>query len=168
MRPTHGELLYEPPPDAWTATAAGRFATRCGFSDYASLHAWSVGDLDAFWRAATSFTGVRWHDPPASMRRGDEMPGVSWFPSTSLGTYADQALATAAVNPGDVRGRGPGPDPRAPRDHVGSARRRCRPAAAAGLQALGVRRGDRVVAYAPNVPETLVAFLATASVGAIS
>ncbi len=165
MRQTRGEVLYEPPPDAWTATAAGRFATSCGFSDYASLHAWSIGDLDAFWRAATSFTGVRWHDPPTSMRRGDEMPGVSWFPGATL-NYADQALATAASHPGDVAVVARS-QTRGPSEITWGQLAADVAAAAAGLRALGVRSGDRVVAYAPNIPETLVAFLATASVGAI-
>ena len=165
MQPTRGEVLYEPPPDAWTATAAGRFATSCGFSDYASLHAWSIGDLDAFWRAATSFTGVRWHDPPTSMRRGDEMPGVSWFPGATL-NYADQALATAASHPGDVAVVARS-QTRGPSEITWGQLAADVAAAAAGLRALGVRSGDRVVAYAPNIPETLVAFLATASVGAI-
>ena len=49
-----GEVLWTPPADAWTATAAGRFATAHGFDDYAALHAWSVDDLDGFWPAATS------------------------------------------------------------------------------------------------------------------
>ena len=165
MQQTHGEVLYEPPPDTWTATAAGRFATSCGFSDYASLHAWSIGDLDAFWRAATSFTGVRWHDPPTSMRRGDEMPGVSWFPGATL-NYADQALATAASHPGDVAVVARS-QTRGPSEITWGQLAADVAAATAGLRALGVRSGDRVVAYAPNIPETLVAFLATASVGAI-
>jgi acetoacetyl-CoA synthetase len=77
-------VLWTPPADAWHSTAAGRFATGCGFSDYASLHAWSVGDTDDFWKRATDFTGMRWHDEPAAMRTGGEMPDVSWFPVVTL------------------------------------------------------------------------------------
>ena len=101
MNDERGEILWTPAADAWAASAAGRFATAQGFDDYAALHRWSVGDLDGFWRAATSFTGVRWHDAPDRMLDGHQMPGVRWFPGATL-NYAEQALTAAAVRPDDV------------------------------------------------------------------
>jgi acetoacetyl-CoA synthetase len=165
MTQGRGEVLWAPPDDVWAATPAGRFASAQGHADYQSLHDWSVRELDSFWRAATEFTGVRWRDPPSAMRSGAEMPGVRWFPGATL-NYTEQALAGAA-------GR---------RDHIAVvARSQTRApteltwgelaaqvgAAAEGLRRLGVSAGDRVVAYAPNIPETLVALLAAASIGAV-
>ncbi len=160
-----GEVLWEPPPDAWTATAAGRFATAHGHATYADLHAWSVGDLDGFWTAVSDDLGVRWHDRPTAALADASMPGAVWFPGGTL-SYAEHALAAAATRPDDVavvarsQTRGPSELTWA---ELADQVARC----AAGLRRLGVERGDRVVAYAPNIPETLVAFLATASIGAI-
>ena len=164
MNDERGEILWTPAADAWAASAAGRFATAQGFDDYAALHRWSVGDLDGFWRAATSFTGVRWHDAPDRMLDGHQMPGVRWFPGATL-NYAEQALTAAAVRPDDVAVVARSQT----RDAVELTWAELAAAvgaAAFGLRRLGVDTGDRVVAYAPNIPETLIAFLATASIGA--
>ena len=159
-----GEVLWRPPDDRWTATAAGRFAVAQGFDDYAALHAWSVGDPEAFWRACTEFTGVRWRRPPSAMRAGTAMPGVRWFPGATL-NYAEQALAAAPERPDDVAVLARS-QTRGPQELTWSGLGADVAAAAAGLRRLGVGAGDRVVAYAPNIPETLVAFLAAASIGA--
>lgn len=160
-----GEILWSPAEDAWETTALGRFAAERGFGDYESLHAWSVSDLDGFWTAANAFTGLRWRTPPARALDGARMPGVTWFPGGEL-NYAEHALAAAPDRPGDVA-------------VIGHSQTRARVqltwaeldgqvrSVAAALLELGVRRGDRVAAYAPNIPETLVAFLATASIGAV-
>jgi acetoacetyl-CoA synthetase len=158
-------VLWSPPDDVWTATAAGRFARAHGFSDYPSLHAWSIAELDVFWSAANEFTGVRWHDPPGNVRDGVAMPGVRWFPGATL-NYAEHALApsvdrrdaVAVIAHSQTRDRIEVTWGQLA-EQVGRA--------AAGLRRLGVRRGDRVAAFAPNIPETLVAFLATASIGAV-
>ena len=108
---------------------------------------------------------MRWATPPTAIRDGDTMPGVRWFPGATL-NYAEQALAPGTYRPGRHRRRRRQPDTRHDRADVGPLAlgvRRC----AAALRQLGVGAGDRVVAYAPNIPETLVAFLATASLGAI-
>jgi acetoacetyl-CoA synthetase len=160
-----GEVLWKPSADAWQTTALGRFATQQGFDDLAALIRWSIGDLDDFWEASTEFTGVRWATPPTAIRDGATMPGTRWFPGATL-NYAEQALApgltdpqgTAVVAVSQTR------DPiELTWDHLALGVRRC----AAALRQLGVGPGDRVVAYAPNIPETLVAFLASASLGAV-
>jgi len=160
-----GEVLWTPPADAWSSTALGRFASEQGFDDYAELVRWSIADIDRFWAASTEFTGVRWIDPPVSMRDGSAMPGVRWFPGATL-NYADQALAPGRSMPDAVavvaESQSRGPIELTWAELTGTVRR-----CAAGLRRLGVGEGDRVVAYAPNIPETLVAFLATASLGAI-
>ena len=77
-----GEVLWTPPDDVWTATDAGRFATANGFGDYASLHAWSVAEPEAFWRACTEFTGVRWRQPTVGdARRRRRCPACAGSPA---------------------------------------------------------------------------------------
>src|SRR5687768_15741790 len=143
----------------------GRFARQQGIDDFVELIRWSIADVDRFWAAATEFTGVRWVAPPSAIREGETMPGVRWFTGATL-NYADQALAPGEPRPNDVAVIAVSQT----RDRIeltwaelADAVRR----AAAGLRRLGVGQGDRVVAYAPNIPETLVAFLAAASLGAV-
>ena len=93
------------------------------------------------------------------------MPGVRWFPGATL-NYAEQALAPGASRPDDIAVIAISQTRDTIEltwDHLALGVRRC----AAALRQLGVGAGDRVVAYAPNIPETLVALLATASIGAI-
>ena len=166
-----GEILWSPPAEVREHSRIGRFLDWLGaergleFADYAALWAWSVDDLDGFWSAFTEWAGVRWHDQPRLALGRRAMPGAEWFPGGTL-NYAEHALAAAADRPDDVaivaRSQ--------TRDEVqftwaelADAVARCR----AGLLRLGVHRGDRVAAYLPNIPETVVAFLATASIGAV-
>ncbi len=160
----------------WVAEREGR-----EFEDYEQLRQWSVQELERFWAAIWEFCGVRASRPYERVLadRGSEgapigrreMPGARWFEGAEL-NYAENMLA---------RGREGGPGGRDPNQIAVLHASELRPlreltwgelsaqvaAVAGGLRALGVGRGDRVVAYAPNIPETLVAFLATASVGAI-
>jgi acetoacetyl-CoA synthetase len=93
------------------------------------------------------------------------MPGGRWFPGSAL-NYAEHALRHAAAHPTQVavvaRSQTREDSARTGRQLLDDV---CR--CAAGLRRLGVRRGDVVAAYSPNIPETLVAFLATASIGAV-
>ena len=104
--------------------------------------------------------GVRWRgDAPGVALADDAMPGALWFPGGEL-NYAEHALAGAGTVVARSQTRGPVTLTAA--DLAAQVAR-----AAAGLRRLGVQRGDRVAAYAPNIPETLVAFLAAASLGAV-
>jgi acetoacetyl-CoA synthetase len=131
------------------------------FASYPELHAWSVSDLDGFWSAVAEFFAVRFHTRPTAVLGRRDMPGAEWFPGATL-NYAEHALTghegTAVIAYSQTRDRAELTWEQL-REQVARAR--------AGLQRLGVGRGDRVVAYAPNIPETLVAFLATASLGAV-
>ncbi|OLR93645.1 acetoacetate--CoA ligase [Actinokineospora bangkokensis] len=134
-------------------------------TDYAALHAWSVADLEGFWSAIAEFCGVRWHERPERVLGSREMPGAQWFPGGTL-NYAEHALTPGPGRADDdvavVFAREDGLERtvthRELRDQVARAR--------AGLVAAGVGKGDRVVALAPNSVETLVVFLAAASLGA--
>jgi len=155
-----GKLLWEPPASA-SASELGRLMSAHGFADYHDLWRWSVEDLEGFWGAMWDWFAIDSSYDAVLGRR--EMPGAEWFPGARV-NHAEHILrtgrpdATAIVHASESQ-------PLAElswadlRDQVA----RC----AAGLRRLGVERGDRVVAYMPNVPEAVVAFLATASVGAI-
>ena len=131
-----------------------------GFETYAELWRWSVEDLEGFW-------GSMWEyfDLPGGYDRvlaSREMPGAEWFPGAQL-NYAEELFKRA----------GPG----AAIAHRSELRelsewswdelRDQTARIAAELRRLGVGKGDRVVAYLPNIPETVAAFLAVASIGAI-
>lgn len=148
----------------WARTNRGASLSR--HADYAELHAWSVGDLDGFWAAAAEFLGVIFREEPVSVLGSRKMPGAQWFPGSAL-NYAEHALTPA---PGrqdtDVAIRFAREDGLRRtmthaelRDQVARAR--------AGLSAAGVGKGDRVAALSPNTVETVVTFLAAASLGAV-
>jgi acetoacetyl-CoA synthetase len=164
-----GELLWTPSDEAVERATITRYQrwlekTRgLRFDDYASLWQWSVDDLDAFWSSIWEFGEVRATSPYERVLGSREMPGAEWFPGARL-NYAEHIFA---------RGQGDAPALIArseTRDDITLSwdELRARVArAAAGLRALGVGPGHRVVAYLPNVPETVIAFLATASLGAV-
>jgi acetoacetyl-CoA synthetase len=168
--------VRRPPPIVWKPSA-GRIeravVTRFGehlrstrgleFADYAGLWAWSVAELEDFWDAVREFFDVQADGDPAVVLRSRTMPGAEWFPDVRLSypehvfrgreesalaiQHASETRPGGAWSFGDLRAE--------------TARIR------AGLAGMGVGRGDRVVAYLPNIPEALAAFLATASLGAI-
>jgi acetoacetyl-CoA synthetase len=130
---------------------------------YPELWEWSVGDLDAFWSSIWDFFSVEASRAPTAVLADRSMPGAGWFPGAEL-NYAEHLFrgredsALAVLHASELRDL----------DELTWGELRARTASvAAGLRALGVGRGDRVVAYMPNIPETLIAFLACASLGAI-
>ncbi len=143
----------------WAGERHGR-----AFADYSELWEWSVGEIEQFWGDIWEYCGVRASVPYERVLASRDMPGTRWFEGAQL-NYAENML---------LRER----DPSQPALlHASELRPLAQlswgelseqvAALAAGLRALGVERGDRVAAYMPNIPETLVAFLATASIGAI-
>lgn len=161
-----GEILWSPPDDVLTSTAAGRFAARHGFDDQQSLHQWSVTDLEGFWAAIADDLGVLWHTvPERTLADGSAvMPGARWFPSGTL-NYAEHALRDAAARPDRVAVVSHS-QTRAAASITGGELVEAVARCAVGMRRLGVGRGDLVGAYAPNIAETLIAFLAAASIGA--
>lgn len=142
------------------------------FDDYASLWQWSVTDLAGFWGSMRDYFDVAPGQPGGTVLGRTGMPGAQWFPGLRV-NYAQQVLrhadaAHAAGHPaivfGDEARLAQGTALQALswpelRRQVGSL--------ALAMQRLGVRPGDRVVAYLPNIPHTVVAFLACASLGAL-
>ncbi|SFB01022.1 acetoacetyl-CoA synthetase [Amycolatopsis marina] len=169
------ELLWRPAPDRVVNTKIEAFrrwlrAERgVEVADYRELWEYSTESMAEFWDAATEFLGVRWHERPTEVLSGTEMPGARWFSGATL-NYAEHALAGGVA--GAAKGDGELAVIFQREDGAGAAltygELRSQVAAArAALRALGVTKGDRVVALAPNCPQTLVAFLAAASLGAI-
>jgi acetoacetyl-CoA synthetase len=132
--------------------------------DYESLWRWSVSDLEAFWGSIWDFFGVQADGGYERVLGSHTMPGAEWFADTSL-NYAEHVFAgkedseeAAILHASELREL----------SELSWGELRSQVAAtAAGLRALGVVRGDRVVAYIPNIPEAIIAFLATASIGAV-
>ena len=164
------EVLWEPAIDARATTRMGRYLSWLARSGGPSLPSydeawqWSVKDPGRFWQSIWDHFDVRSETAPSDALDGATMPGARWFPGAAL-SYTEQVLRLPGRADDDVvivgrsQTRGPSELTAAElRDAVA----RCR----AGLVRLGVRRGDRVAAYLPNVPETIVAMLATASLGA--
>jgi acetoacetyl-CoA synthetase len=141
---------------------------------YDDLWRWSIADLEGFWESIWDFFGVgtvaaRGHGPVLARR---EMPGAEWFPGARL-NYAEYLLASADRHDPPERHDPPRlaiahASELAPLEHwTRDDLREHTEALAAGMRALGIGIGDRVAAYLPNVPETVAAFLACASLGAI-
>jgi acetoacetyl-CoA synthetase len=156
-----GDLLWEPPASLVERATLTAFMRERGFADYPALHRWSVEDLEGFWGAIWERFGVA--GSYDRVLADDRMPGAVWFPGAQV-NYAAHLLRgrpaerVAIVHRSELRDTG-----EVTWGELTEQVERC----AAGLRRLGVGQGDRVVAYLPNVPETVVAFLATASLGAI-
>lgn len=137
------------------------------FDTYDALWRWSVTDLPAFWQSIWDFSGMQSPTPASAVLAEARMPGARWFPGAQV-NYAREVLrhvdaAHAAGMPAVVSENERGEV----REMSWPELRRQVHAFALTLRALGVGRGDRVAAYLPNVPETLIAFLGCSSVGAI-
>ncbi len=142
------------------------------FDSYDALWRWSVTDLDAFWQSIWDCYGVYSPTPHTAALAENRMPGARWFPGAQV-NYVQQVLrhaqmAHAAGFPAIVSHNEQSLAAGEPaRELSWPELQRQVASLALHLQAQGVRKGDRVVAYLPNIPEAMVAFLATASIGAI-
>lgn len=137
------------------------------FDTYDALWRWSVTDLDAFWQSIWDYAGLQSPTPHTAVLAERRMPGARWFPGAQV-NYTREVLrhadaAHAAGMPAIVSDNELGEV----REMSWPELRRQVASTALTLKSLGVQRGDRVAAYMPNVPETMVAFLACSSIGAI-
>jgi acetoacetyl-CoA synthetase len=163
------EVLWAPSPEMVERSQMTRYMRwleenrDLRFEDYAALWRWSVTEIEEFWATIWEYFDVISETPYEEVLPERKMPGADWFPGASLNYaehifrgkaddevavhYASELRELSELRWGELRER------------VGEVRE--------GLRALGVGKGDRVVAYLPNGPEALIAFLATASLGAI-
>ncbi len=137
------------------------------FENYQQLWEWSVADLPAFWQSVWDWFGLESPTPHAQVLAAETMPGARWFEGAQF-NYARQVFrhvqpAHAAGFPAIIA-----------RDEKGRQRelswpelRRQAASLALHLREQGLRPGDRVAAYLPNIPEAMVAFLAVVSLGGV-
>ena len=164
-----GDVLYEPTPErlrrarltaylAWLAENG-----RGAFRTYEELWTWSVTDLDGFWSSIWDFAEIRGTRPVAAVSgRGRGVEGARFFEGAEL-NYLEQVLAHPAADLAVITA-----DESGHRIEVTYGELLALVGAAAnGLRAIGVRRGDRVAAVLPNGLEAVVGFLATAALGAV-
>ncbi len=130
---------------------------------YDELWRWSVENIEEFWASIWDYFEVESATPYERVLSSHEMPGARWFEGAEI-NYAEHVFrgkdpaAIAVRHASELRGLA----------ELSWGELSAQVAqVAAGLRSLGVERGDRVVAYMPNIPETLAAFLATASIGAV-
>ncbi|SHN47960.1 acetoacetate--CoA ligase [Cryptosporangium aurantiacum] len=163
MDVTEGALLWSPSDQVQARAHITAYQSRIGLDgDYDTLWQWSVTDLEGFWNSIWTHFDVLGFHANGPVVTGHEMPDVHWFAGSTL-NYARNALrhdpARVALIATDESGE------RRPITYGELNREVAR--VAAGLRELGVGQGDRVAAYLPNIPEAVIGFLATASLGAI-
>ena len=133
-------------------------------ASYQDLWAWSVSDLEGFWTSIWDYfdvDGAR----AETVLAAREMPGAQWFPGSTL-NYVDQILRHSATVPNRTAIRGYSQTRETVEMTYAGLADEVRRAQSL-LASVGVGKGDRVVGYLPNIPETVVAMLAAASLGAV-
>jgi acetoacetyl-CoA synthetase len=165
------EIIWTPSPERAAGTAMAKFirwlAENRGleFADYPALWEWSVSDLEGFWTAIWDYFAIRSTAPYTTVLANREMPGANWFVGAEL-NYADQILSHAGAAPDKtaliVQSETFGRSEISWAEFVQQVA-----SVAARLRAMGVVKGDRVVAILPNTETALIACLATASLGAV-
>ena len=166
-----GDLLWTPGPEwiagcnltqymQWLARERG-----LRFDDYRSLWTWSTTDIEAFWQSIWDYAGIQSSVPPMEVLRGGDrsMPGADWFPGARL-NYAQHILAQEKPGADAVLYLSEQAPLQGYRWERLAAEVRI---LATELRRRGVRSGDRVVAYMPNIPQAMVAMLAATSIGAV-
>ncbi|WP_422450326.1 MULTISPECIES: acetoacetate--CoA ligase [unclassified Endozoicomonas] len=130
--------------------------------DYSDLYQWSIEERPAFWQRLAEFYRVQFHTQPSAPLINDSMPGAQWFPDSTL-NYAEHLLQqrdnkTALVFQGE-NGRRRTLSYRELYQSVAAAQQ--------GLIEVGIKKGDRIAAFMPNCPETIILMLAATALGAI-
>lgn len=171
MAVIEGQLLWRASPEfikhSRLASFLGWLADEHGlqFGTYADVHRWSVDDTERFWAIIWQYFDIQSAAPYRSVLGKRDMPGVEWFPGAQV-NYAQHFLRHELDRPDDValiHCSEQRPLSRTTWRELGEQVR----SLATFLRARGIRRGDRVVSYMPNIPETVVAMLATTAIGAV-
>ncbi|KJK25760.1 acetoacetyl-CoA synthetase [Burkholderiaceae bacterium 16] len=168
-----GKLMWTPSPAFRDDSSIAHFMRwleserGLAFADYATLWQWSVTDLEGFWDAIRAYFDLRFDTPPSRVLGDAGMPGARWFEGASL-NYVQQVFrhagSGAARQRAAIRYAGESVEVT---DLGWDALEQQVASLAHALREMGITRGDRVAGYLPNIPATVVAFLATASLGAI-
>lgn len=164
-----GSVLWEPSPEVLTGANLTKFMAwlkvnrGLDFENYRQLWDWSVTDIEDFWAALWNYFDIIAAKPHTEVLAGRTMPGAKWFPGAEL-NYAENLFRHATGDHPAIFYQSE-TQPLTEISWQSLAEQTAKMQQA--LKSLGVRRGDRVVAFLPNIPQTVVAFLATASLGAI-
>ena len=156
-------VLWTPDPERSEQSAMYRFMAKQGFVNYADLHRWSIDNVSRFWEAMAEFGDVDFVKQASStLAQPGDMTTARFFVDAEL-SFPQHVLRHRGERAAIVF-RGENGERReisfdALRDEVA--------AAAAGLEGLGVSKGDRVAAFLPNCPEAIIAMLAATSLGAV-
>ncbi|MBP1968425.1 acetoacetyl-CoA synthetase [Virgibacillus natechei] len=133
------------------------------FDDYHSLWEWSVNEIEAFWKSQWEYFDIRSKQPYETILTSHQMPGPKWFPEATI-NYTEHIFRNRDKNkPAIIHAS----EKRETAEVTWEQLYQDTAALQLTLQKLGVQKGDRVVAYVANIYESVVAFLATASLGAI-
>ncbi|MEZ4644343.1 MAG: acetoacetate--CoA ligase [Chloroflexota bacterium] len=166
---TEGSLLWSPTEDDKTQANLTHYMNwlaqtrHLHFADYAALWHWSVTQIEEFWQSLWDYFDVRASQPPAAILAERTMPGARWFGGARL-NYAENFFARQWSDRPAMYYQ----DEERPLQTIAWAEIQEKVAALAQtLRDLGVQPGDRVVAYMPHIPETIIALFAAASVGAV-
>ena len=165
----HPDLLWTPSAESIRGSGYARWVDwlernhGIALADYQAAWEWSTTEIEAFWGSIADYFDIRWSEPYETVLEARAMPGAGWFPGGRL-NYAEHALRFADDERPAILFRSESREIEAIgwgelRRQVGSV--------AAALRGIGVRQGDRVAAYLPNVPAAVIAFLACASIGAV-
>ena len=142
----------------WLASEKG-----LSFENYEALWEWSINHLEDFWASVWDYFHIQASQPYSTILGERTMPGARWFPGAHL-NYAEHVFRHASESRPALLFQ----SERQPLTEVSWQELRHKVGLLTNmLRALGVQQGDRVVSCMPNIPETLIAFLATASLGAI-
>ncbi|MBC8417177.1 MAG: acetoacetate--CoA ligase [Desulfobacterales bacterium] len=165
---SEGDLLWEPSEGLKDRSKIAQYMKwlkeekGLSFDGYNELWDWSVTKIDEFWASLWDFFEIKASKPYTKVLEGT-MPSASWFMGSEL-NYAEHVFRNmTSERPALMFQSELQPLVEVSWDEL----YRKVSSVAAALRGLGVQRGDRVVAFLPNMPETLIAFLATASIGAI-
>jgi acetoacetyl-CoA synthetase len=168
---TAGDVLWSPPADVRATSRIGHYLDWLGsdrsrdFASYQELWRWSVREPAEFWRSIWDYFEINATTPPETTIDRVTMPGARWFPGATL-NYAEHVLRAPGRGDDDVIVSAYSQS-RAPQEITKAELREKVRRARGALTRMGVKKGDRVAAYAPNIPETYVLLLAAASIGAV-
>jgi acetoacetyl-CoA synthetase len=160
----HEDELWTPSPERVKDALMTEFLTSVGLAgaEYSEVHRWSIEKPAEFWSAVWDFCEVVGDKGNVVLRDGDRMPGAQWFPEARL-NFAENLLRRRDDSEAIVFWNENGKQVSLTREELFQATARC----ATALRAAGIVEGDRVAAYLPNIPETVIIMLAAASLGAV-
>lgn len=172
MAVTEGELLWTPSAAFAARSQVAKFTNwlreerGLDFKDYEALRQWSVTEIEGFWAAVWDYFEIVSDAPPTQVLDRRVMPGAKWFQGARV-NYAEHLLRyEAKAKAGETAIHHLAENRPLAQMSWQELGRQVR-VLATQLRAMGIKPGDRIVSYMPNVPETTVAMIATIAIGAV-